>query len=82
MKYIWYSPQKSKYPLYTSFKELLVSDLGLELFVITVMSIYSEVCTIIRYCLFCIYKGSGVVIVSILNSDLESKKKMRHKDDN
>ena len=41
-----------------------------------------EVCTIIRYCLFCICKGPGVVIVLILNSDLESKKQMRNDDDN
>ena len=43
-----------------------------------------EVCTIIRYCLFCICQGSGVVIVLIINSDLESKtkKEMRNDDDN
>ena len=31
---------------------------------------------------FCICKGSGVVIVLILNSDLESKKEMKNDDDN
>ena len=41
-----------------------------------------EVCTMIRYCLFCICKGSGVVIALILNSDLESKKEMWNDDDN
>ena len=65
-------------PLLYFIKELLVSDLGVELYVLTVMPMrYAQLLGT-----FCIFKGSGVVIVLILNSDLESNKEMRNDDDN
>ena len=67
-------------PLLYFIKELLVSDLGLELHVLTVMP--KRYAKLLGTDFFVNCKGSGVVNALILNSGLESKKEMGNNDDN